>query len=145
MVTSRVSLCFAVLLAASFSALGQSTVGELLEKGGKKLLKEDYTALVPFRVVYEWPNRQGEGDLVYAGDGTLAGSEYHNSSRSTSPATGTWGVDENGKWCMKKFMQVWNSRTDMCWYGWKLGDAYYGSLGEDKDTKAMKVKTFAKQ
>ena len=136
----RAILCTALLLGASFSALGQSTVGELLEKGGKKLLKEDYAALVPFRNVYQWPNRQGEGDLVFAADGTLSGSEYHNSSRSTSPATGTWVVDENGKSCIKKFMQLWNTRTDQCWYGWKLGEDYYGSLGDDKDAKVMKSK-----
>jgi hypothetical protein len=142
---SRSWLCLTLFLCASFSALGQSTVAELLDKGGKKLLKDDYATLTPFRVVYQWPNRQGEGDLFYAADGTLNGSEYHNSSRSTSPATGTWTVDENGKWCMKKFMQLWNSRTDQCWYSWKLGDDYYGSLGDDKDTKVMKVKSFTKQ
>jgi hypothetical protein len=141
----RAAICTVVLLGASFSAIGQSTVGELLEKGGKKLLKDDYTALAPFRVVYQWPNRQGEGDLVYLADGTLSGSEYHNSSRSTSPATGTWVADENGKWCMKKFMQLWNSRTDQCWYGWKLGDDYYSGLSEDKDAKVMKVKSVVKQ
>jgi hypothetical protein len=141
----RALLCLAVFLCASFSAAGQSTVAELLDKGGKKMLKDDYAALAPFRVVYQWPNRQGEGDLFYAADGTLSGSEYHNSSRSTSPATGTWTVDENGKWCMKKFMQLWNSRTDQCWYSWKLGDDYYASQGEDKDTKVMKAKSFGKQ
>ncbi len=135
----------ATLFIVSFGAQAQSTVGELLDKGGKKLMKEDYSAMVPFRVAYQWPNRQGEGDLVYAADGTLTGEEYHYSSRSTSPATGTWVVDESGKWCLKKFMQVWNSRTDQCWYSWKLGNDYFGSLGEDKDTRVMKVKSFVKQ
>ncbi len=143
--TYRAMVCAVSLCIVASSAFARSTVGELLDKGASKLSKEDYAALTPFRVVYQWPNRQGEGDLLYAADGTVAGSEFHYPSRSASPATGTWTVDDGGKWCIKKFMQSWDSRTDQCWFSWKLGDDYYGSLGEEKNTKVIKVKSFAKQ
>jgi hypothetical protein len=136
----------AALMLLCASVLAQSTVGELLDKGGRKLVKDDYQALVPFRVQYAWPNRQGEGDLVYAADGTLTGFEY-TMQGAQSPATGTWTIadDASGKWCIKKFMINWNARTDQCWYSWKLGDDYYGSLGDDRGARVMKVKSFAKQ
>lgn len=135
-----------LLAAAAAPGLAQSNVGDLLDKGAKKLVKDDYLALAPFRLKYVWPQGGGEGDLVYVADGTLSGSEYHYSSRSESPATGTWSADETGKWCMKKHMSVWNSRTDMCWYTWKLGDDYWGSATDsDRGGRIMKIRSFAKQ
>ncbi len=141
----KTSLLAAVLMSLTCSVQAQSTVGELLEKGGKKLMKEDYTGLVPFRVKYVWPNRGGEGDLVYAADGTLSGTEHHYPSRSDSPAIGTWTVDDGGKWCIKKSMSAWNSKTDQCWYSWRLGDDFYGAISEDPGTRVMKVKSIARQ
>lgn len=142
-------LCLAlagVFALASLPASAQSNVGDLLDKGAKKLIKDDYMAMAPFRVKYLWPQGGGEGDLVYEANGTLSGSEYHYSSRSESPATGTWQADENGKWCMKKHMAVWKSNTDMCWYTWKLGDDYYGSASDsDRNAPVRKARSFAKQ
>lgn len=127
-------------------ALAQSNVGDLLDKGAKKLTKDDYMSLAPFRLKYVWPQGGGEGDLVYVADGTLSGSEYHYSSRSESPATGTWSADDAGKWCMKKHMPVWNSRTDMCWYTWKLGEDYWGSATDsDRSGRVVKIRSFGKQ
>lgn len=123
----------------------QSNVGDLLDKGGKKLTKADYAAMVPFRVKYVWPDRGGEGDLVYQADGTLSGLESHYVSRSDSPATGVWTADEEGKWCIKKHMTAWNTRTDVCWYTFRLGDDFYGSRKDDRDARVSKVKSFAKE
>lgn len=141
----RTYLVCLLLAAAAAPSLAQSTVGELLDKGGKKLLKADYDALVPFRVTYLWPQGGGEGDLIYKGDGTLAGSEYQYSSRSESPATGTWTADDEGKWCLKKHMTLWNSRTDRCWYTYRLGEIFYGSAAEDRGARIAKMKSFSKQ
>jgi hypothetical protein len=132
----------AALLAAP--AMAQSTVDELLDKGAKKVLKDDYLALMPVRVQYQWPNRQGEGDLVFRADGSLSGTEYHYSSRSDSTATGTHVLEDDGKWCMKKHMPVWNSRTDQCWHNYKLGEDYYAALSDDKGARVMKVKSITK-
>ena len=74
----------AVATALFFSAQivhAQSTVGELLDKGGKKLLKEDYAAMFPYAMKYWWPQGDGEGDLLVRADGTLSGTEYHYQRR----------------------------------------------------------------
>jgi hypothetical protein len=137
------------LLAASLALLAggasaQSNLGDLLDKGGQKMMKADYMAMAPFRIKYVWPQGGGEGDLLYNGDGTLAGSEYHYSSRSESPAVGTWTVDDNGKWCMKKSMATWNSKTDMCWYMFKAGDQYFGSASDgDRTARVARFKSLA--
>lgn len=133
----------AMMLATVANA--QSNLGELLDKGGKKLLKADYIALAPFRVKYEWFQGGGEGDLVYAANGTLTGTEYHYPSRSESPAVGTWTADDSGKWCIKKNMAAWNSNTDRCWYTFQLGDEYFGTLSDtDRNARIGKIKSVSK-
>jgi hypothetical protein len=139
------SLIGLALGTAALGCLAQSTVGELLDKGGKKLTGADYAAMTPLRTKYVWPQGGGEGDLVYLADGTLSGSEYQYSSRSESPATGTWTADDEGKWCMKKHMTLWNSRTDRCWYTYQLGSEFYGSASDDRAARVAKIKSFAKQ
>lgn len=124
-------------------ANAQSNLGELLDKGGKKLLKADYIALAPFRVKFEWPQGGGEGDLVYAANGTLTGTEYHYPSRSESPSVGTWTVDDSGSWCIKKKLEAWNTTFDRCWYTFRLGDEYFGTLSDtDRNARVGKVKSF---
>ncbi|MES2960312.1 MAG: hypothetical protein V4792_19140 [Pseudomonadota bacterium] len=140
----RTFILYTAAVLFTSSAAAQSTVGELLDKGAKKILKEDYLAMMPMRLQYQWPNRQGEGDLVFRADGSLSGSEYHYASRSESPATGTHELEDDGKWCMKKHMPVWNSRTDQCWHNYKLGDDYYGAFSDDKGARAIKVKSVSR-
>lgn len=127
-------------------ANAQSNLGELLDKGGNKLLKADYTALAPFRLKYKWLQGGGEGDLVFAANGTLTGSEYHYPSRSESTAVGTWTVDDSGRWCIKKNLETWNTKTDMCWYSFRLGDEYFGALSEtDRNARVGKIQSVSRQ
>ena len=134
-----------LLALVNLPVLAQSNVGDLLDKGGKKLTKADYTAMVPLRIKYVWPIGGGEGDLLFQADGTLTGSEYHYGSRSESPATGVWSADEDGKWCSKKHMPVWNSRTDMCYYTYQVGEEFYGALKDERGARFFKIKSVAKQ
>ncbi|MES2974595.1 MAG: DUF995 domain-containing protein [Pseudomonadota bacterium] len=130
---------------AALTAQAQ-TVGELLDKGAKPLTKEDYAALMPLKIRYGWPQGGGEGELVFAADGTLSGSEYQFSSRSESPAVGTWTVDDSGKWCMKKSMTLWKTNTDRCWITYRMGTDYYGGFAEgDRNSRTAKYKGFGKQ
>lgn len=131
----------ACLLAFSAGAAAQSTLGELLDKGGKKVAKEEYLAAFPANFKYVWPNRQGEADLHYTPDGKISGSEYHYHSQSTSPATGTWTVDEVGKWCASKSFSVWNTSFNGCFFGFRLGEQYFFAASDsDRDAKLFSGK-----
>ena len=90
------------LIALSGGAFAQSTVGELKEKGGSALSKTDFLELMPARMETQWPNRQGEETLLFSVDGKITGTGYHYSSRTESPASGTWRVEEDGKFCTSK-------------------------------------------
>lgn len=133
-----------LILAVPVQALAQSTVGELLEKGGKQLSKDDVTALMPARFEMVWPNRQGEEELVLSADGKISGKGYHYSSRSESPATGQWRLEDDGRLCAPKTFTAWNSSTNQCWYVYSLNNEYYGALKKDADTRVGKVKAFAR-
>lgn len=126
-------------LSVCAAAHAQSTVGELLEKGGKRFTKEDMQAMLPYRIKWQWPNRQGEEELVLSVDGKITGSGYHFQSRSTSPAEGTWKLEDDGKLCAQKTFTTWNSSPSQCWYGFELGKDFFGAMKPDPDAKLMKV------
>lgn len=135
----------AVLTAAAAalapSAHAQSNVGELLEKGGQQVSKADWLALVPMRIEQQWPNRQGEEELSLSADGKISGKGYHYSSRSESPATGSWRVEDDGKICAPKTFTAWNNSTNNCWYFFKLEDAYYGAPSLEPSARVGRVKS----
>ncbi len=131
------------VLIASFllatAAQAQSTVGELLEKGGRRLTKDEMQSMFPYRVKATWPNRQGEEELVLSEDGKITGSGYHFFSKTTSPAEGTWKLEEDGKLCVAKKFTEWATSTNLCWYAFELGKDHFSSLKSEPDGKLVKA------
>jgi hypothetical protein len=144
--SAKLSVAVSLLMSGlTAAALAQSNIGELLDKGGKKVIKADFDALLPLRVKYKWPQGGGDGDLVYAADGTLQGTESHWRSRSDSPTTGTWTFDDNGRWCIKKSLIAWNTTTDLCWYLFQAGDRYFMSQADiDRSARIAPIESIAK-
>ena len=136
-----VAVLFALI---SLGAHAQSTVGELMAQGGKPLSKEDVLALMPARVEQTWPNRQGEEVLVLSEAGTITGTGYHYASRSTSPAEGTWKVEEDGKVCTPKTFTAWRNSTNLCWYGFQLGTQYFGGASLDASGRIAPIRALTK-
>ena len=121
------------------SVQAQSTVGELLEKGGRRMTKDEMQAMFPYRVKSQWPNRQGEEDLVLSQDGKITGSGYHFFSKTTSPAEGTWKLEDDGKLCVAKKFTEWATSTNVCWYAFELGKDYFSSTKAEPDGKLVKA------
>lgn len=119
-----------VLGLLSFSALSfaQSTAGELLEKGGKKWMKPDF--VFPAKVVMNWFNGRGESELTFMPDGTVSGSQYVYSAKSTTPTVGTYTIDEEGKWCVVLENTLWKNKSEGCSYIYSLNGDYYSKLVE---------------
>ena len=135
---------FALTMLTCIFAHAQSNVGELMDQGGKIVTRDAQMALAPFRYQYVWPNRLGEGDLIFKADGTLDGTEDHYSSRTTSPAVGTWTVDEAGKQCVKKTLSAWNTKSDLCWWPYQLGDKFFVSNTNERTGRLSPVKSVTK-
>lgn len=141
--TMRLLTGLAGLLVAA-GAYAQSTVGELLEKGGKQRTKEEFLSSMPFQLKWEWPNRQGEEELVLYPDGKITGSGYHFQTRTTSPAEGTWKLEDDGKLCASKTFSAWNRSTSACWYSFVLDNVAFASLNSEPGSKLIKVSSIAK-
>ena len=89
-------------LALSAGAQAQSTVAELLEKGGKQVTKAEILELMPMRLQAQWPTGIGEEELDFSVDGKISGSGFHYPSKTNSPAEGSWAVEDDGKFCTPK-------------------------------------------
>lgn len=137
-------LLTALALNLASTAHAQSTVGELLEKGGKQLSKADMLEMMPMRYQGKWPNNQGEEELFFSEDGKITGTGYHYGSRSSSPANGQWAVEDDGKFCTPKTFVAWNSSTNLCWYIYQSGDAYFGSPKTDPSSRVGKINSIGK-
>lgn len=136
-----VALAFAAL---PVLALSQSTVADLMDKGGSALTKAQWQELLPLRIEFQWPNRQGEEELFLSADGKITGKGYHYSSRSESPASGAWRVEDDGKVCTPKTFTAWNSSTNLCWYFFQQGGSYFAAPKLEPDAKVGKLKSMAK-
>ena len=132
------------LMALPVLAFSQTTVAELTGQGGVALTKADLQELLPLRIEMQWPNRQGEEELFFSADGKISGKGYHYSSRTESPAVGSWRVEDDGKVCTPKTFTAWNSSTNLCWYLLKQGDSYFGAPKLDPDSKLVKLKALGK-
>lgn len=105
------NMCSQVLSVFGRATVGTFTnaqikVGESMDQGGKNFMREAQLALAPVLCEYVWPNRQGEGDLVFKADATIEGTKDTCASRSSSPAVETWVVLDAGKQCVKKSMSA---------------------------------------
>lgn len=127
------------------TAQAQSTVGEVLEKGGQLVSKADFLEMMPMRIQSKWPNQQGEEELFFSVDGKITGTGHHYASRSDSPAAGTWAVEDDGKVCTPKRFTAWNNSTNNCWYFYRLNNEFFGALKTDAGTRVGKINSMGKQ
>lgn len=135
---------FGLAMVCAAGAQAQSTVGELLEKGGALLGKADFASLLPLRMETQWPNRQGEEVLYFSVDGKITGKGFHYSSRSESAAEGSWTIEADGKVCKPQRFVAWNSSTNNCYYILKLGDDYFGAVKNEAGAAIRKLKSLTK-
>lgn len=135
--TNRLLLA-AFAIAFSGCTFAQTTLGELLDKGAKKLFKPEFVALLPGSVSGVWPDGKGEVDVVFKPDGTFSGNARHYASGSTSGSYGTWDMDENGKSCIVEHLPGWNTTHKGCTFRFLFGnDLYSSSSDSDRDAKVI--------
>jgi len=113
------------------------TIGELLQKGAKKASTPQFAAVMPLKVFFVWPTKEGEDDLIFKPDGTLSGSAKHYASNTTSSAVGTWIVDEQGKFCVEKKLADWNTTVSRCYFAYIHGFDVFLSLDTDNNSKTF--------
>jgi hypothetical protein len=127
-----------LLLTFSLHTFAQqaATVGELLDKGGKKLTKDEVAKLIPGAtiggIIPRFPNMKS--DHTYKDDGSVSGNVVRVTGGGPSTATGVfgkWSVNEQGQICTD-LRDTRGGSFQNCNFYFRLGDAYYVATTDDK-------------
>jgi uncharacterized protein DUF995 len=132
------SLALAAILSASVAA--QSTVGEVLDAGGKKLNKDELVKLIAGANVSGQTQGGGQFQTEYKADGTFTGTMQSQQMKGVA-RFGTWTVDDAGSFCTEitSSRGASGARQDKsCGYYYKIGDKYFvGFDSEDRGTRVL--------
>lgn len=130
---------FLSMAAVFTSAHAQSTLGELLDSGGKKMTKEQLVGSLG-GTKYGGGLASGRAilNIELKTDGTIAGSVA--AQGRPSGTTGQWAVDDAGKTCIDVRMTSWNLSDRGCVFFYSLGETTYRTLNESEDRSTQLVK-----
>jgi len=126
----------------STSALAQSTLGELLDAGGKRMAAADVASALSGASV-DGPTKPG-GMLRadFKADGSFSGTVQGPSGGKPTGIVGTWAVDANGKLCTEFTLTATATgmrKDSSCGYYFKNGDQYYVTeSGTDRSALLLK-------
>lgn len=134
----------ALLLSCGIATLASAAnLGEFLDKGAKKLGKAEQRSMVAQGRTVTGETFSGEAriELTFVPDGTFSGNVVVIKGRyidEKSKSTGTWTVDDNGRFCMKEHLVDWNRYNNYCYYSFALDDQLVLSLSDsDRSAKAV--------
>jgi len=102
-----------------------TTVGEILDKGGKKLSKEQTQALYAGATVSGTQAGRPETTFQnkYMPDGTVVGDAWRNGVFS-GKVSGTWSMNESGQFCN----QLNGGTVKGCFYVFNLNNRFYAAF-----------------
>ena len=118
----------------STAALAQSSLGELLDGGAKKLSRDAVKSTLGGARVTGKAVSGADTEYDYKPDGYFSGN-LKASDGWTSGAVGTWTVDESGKLCAEWTLTVNSKRFSGCGFLYAKGDQLYYVESDDKSAK----------
>jgi hypothetical protein len=127
--------CAVLALCAGAAAQAQSTLGELLDGGAKKLSTAEVQALGDLRVV----RKAADADAFMAirSDGTVVGMVHNKQGNGSSEAVGTWQLDANGQRCVDVDLPAFRMQMKQCGYTYRLGGEIFFAPSDIDRTAAV--------
>lgn len=124
----------ASLAISAMSANAQSTVGELLDGGARKMTREQATAYLAGSKL-AGPTRSGEVvmSLDLKADGSFSGSVHQTVRNLASGTSGKWVVDDSGKTCAEGRLFAWNMNFKECFISYLLEGVVYRTMSDSED------------
>lgn len=139
----RVLLPLALLLAlCAGAARAQSALGEIQDKGARKLGKDEVVRLLRGATVRGINASGSEISIDYKADWTIIGAVLPDRSKGSGAASGiygTWVVEDSGRLCVDATKVIENQTQQACGFYFKLGNQYFVSPS-DSDGKARLLK-----
>lgn len=133
MKTFRLSMLAAVLVCAG-AAQAQSTLGELLDQGARKITPVEAQAMGPLGTVRQ--SSDSDALMTLLPNGTVVGTVVNKQGHGASEARGTWTMDAGGKRCVDVDLPAFNMKWNQCGYTWRLGDRLFAAAS-DSDRSAQ--------
>jgi hypothetical protein len=127
-----------MMIASLPAAYGQqiSTVGDVMDKGGKKLTKEEVQKLASGATVSGFqnnhPNIRFRNQLLP--NGSVSGDAWNGDAWFTK-ISGTWSVNDAGQFC-QDLRNDQSGKITGCVYYYAVGDRFYAATGTDRSTPA---------
>ena len=110
-----------------------STVGDILNQGGRKLSKEEIQRLYMGATVSG--HRWGMPEITFQNkllpDGTVTGTALRN-GQVVASISGRWSITNNAQTCF----DLNNNTEHNCFYYYNLSNRYYAAQSEDKSAPA---------
>ena len=141
-------------LAAMLAILGvagahaQSTLGDVLDKGGVKITQAEWLSMLPHKNFGFGQKSQNRTEVTFAADGNLVGKEQlwdsgsydyrnANSAVSSRELKGTWKMDPDGKICINQVFGKYENVYQGCFFMFRLGDnIFHVDPASDSDRRA---------
>lgn len=127
------------------SAHAQSTLGQVLTKGGTKITETQWRAMLPHRNFGFGQQSQNRTAITFTDDGQLSGSEdlwsgyrSHADLQHRSRALrGTWTMDAAGKLCVDQVFGRYEAFFAGCFFMFRSGDTiFHVDAGSESDRSA---------
>jgi len=137
------ALAFVMSVSAAF-AQQPATVGDLIGKGGKKLTKEQLSALLKGGATVSGV-QEGSGarfSNTLNADGSVKGTAVRTGGDKFE-LTGKWSVNDKGQLC-SDLTPGWGRHFDSCNFFFILDNAHYASQSDEK-TAAVMVREIKKK
>ena len=131
--------CAAFAGLSSATASAQSTIGEVLDAGGKKLTKDEVVAAIVGGNVSGPTQSGGDLQIDFKADGTLAGNLVAaQGTRRNGGMYGKWTIDDSGKLCTDlTTSRNGTKQVQNCSFLFKVRDQYFVAF--DNDDRATRV------
>lgn len=139
----RHSVVGLIALGMTTAALAQSSLGELLDGGAKKLPKDTVKSTLSGAQVSGKSVTGASTEYVYKPDGSFSGN-LQGSDGWRSGAIGTWNVDDGGKICSEWTLTTRGTRFKGCGFLYAKADEYY-YVESDSDRSAPIFKRVIKK
>jgi len=132
----RIAACGALLFLGVSMAVAQepANLGELLDKGGKRLDAAELRALLTDATVSGMTLRPGSRigfEVTYASDGKSSGRLWGLPVDAAPGTSGAWTIDEQGQFCTNTVTMAFGT-TSACTYFYRLNDAYYAAASNER-------------
>lgn len=112
-----------LLVFAAGSAFSQQSLGDLLDRGGKRLTGAEVKALADTRVLRK--AEDADAYMTLRADGTVVGIVHNKQGAGSSEAVGTWTVDADGRRCSSVQLPAFGMSMQNCGYVYRWGGSLW--------------------